>query len=110
MLKELTLTNKLEKLTCVDESNFNYLLNLVMWIINDAVEEAIQSTNSEYCEVDIGIGVITYKIYDNKAVFYKFEPYKKFATFTYENKQSLLDEKAKNKLINALNERYKEYI
>lgn len=68
----INLTEDLSELTTIQLASLNRLIKQSMWIICDAVENAVQN-KEDTIDIDIGLGLIKIK-FDNEEVKYRFVP------------------------------------
>ncbi len=68
----VNLAEDLSQLTTIQLASINRLAKQAMWIICDAVENAVQNKDDQV-DIDFGFGILKIK-FDNEGVRYRFVP------------------------------------
>lgn len=107
----MNLVEDLSKLTTISTVNINRLVQLSQMIITHSVLEAVND-DKEICNVDIGIGTLSFLISENE-LKYKFTPseiFEKQLVKSIKHGESPICIDASNKLKEKITRTYKDFI
>ena len=99
------------KLIGIDSRYLTKITDNGVYAINSAVEETMLN-NSEYTELDIGLGTLVIGIFDNE-IKYKFIPSKRLESTvkdTVINKRNMLERKLESSLKDKLIKTYQDLL